>query len=74
VPTVSRRLVEASYEGGNMKQKLAEVPKSYFVLPKMGTFELSHISDFHFSLLLRLTLFESSETTHTGKARVTERV
>jgi hypothetical protein len=42
------------------KQKLAEVPKSYCGLPKMGTFELSHISDFHFSLLLRLTLFEPS--------------
>jgi hypothetical protein len=43
------------------KQKLAEVPKSYFALPKMGIFELSHIDDFHFSLQLRLTLFESSE-------------
>jgi hypothetical protein len=53
------------------KQKLAEVPKSYSVLPKMGIFELSHIDDFHFSLQLRLTLFESSETAnHTAKGCV----
>jgi hypothetical protein len=53
-----------SFLTSKKKQKLAEVPKSYCGLPKMGIFELSHIDDFHFSLLLRLTLFESSETTN----------
>jgi hypothetical protein len=51
------------------KQKLAEVPKSYCALPKMGNFELSHIVESHFSLQLRLTLFESSETTYTTFGR-----